>query len=63
MHGDLRHIRHHGVMIDASFNKSGEIDYYVVEGGSGRFYTLEVAKEVAESRARRVPYLAARRGR
>lgn len=47
------HIRHHGLIIDASFNKAGSVDYYVVEGGIGRFYSLEVAKEIAEHRAAR----------
>ena len=46
-----RHIRHHGLMIDASFNRAGEIEYWVVEKGHGRFHTLEVAKEIAEHRA------------
>lgn len=48
-----RHIRHHGLMIDASFRKDGSVEYYVVEGGLGRFYSLEVAKEIAEHRAAR----------
>jgi hypothetical protein len=47
------HIRHAGLMIDASFNKDGSVDYYVVQGGPGRFYSLAVAKEIAEGRARR----------
>jgi hypothetical protein len=47
------HIRHAGVMIDASFNKSGGVDYYVVEGSAGRFYTLDAAKEIASYRAER----------
>ncbi len=47
------HIRHKGIMIDASFNKDGSIAYYVVEGGFGRFYSLNVAKEIAASRAER----------
>ncbi len=47
------HIRHAGLMIDASFNKAGGVDYYVVEGGAGRFYSLAVAKEIAEHRAER----------
>jgi len=46
-----RHIRHHGLMIDASFRKDGTVEYYVVEKGHGRFYSLEVAKEIAEHRA------------
>jgi hypothetical protein len=46
------HIRHMGIMIDASFNKDGSIAFYVVEGGFGRFYSLNVAKEIAEGRAR-----------
>lgn len=54
------HIRHHGLMIDASYKggtrtkRSNEIEYYVVEGGMGRFYTLEAAKEIAEYRAARM---------
>lgn len=60
------HIRHHGVMIDASYkggtrrNPSTDIEYYVVEGGPGRFYTLDAAKEIAEYRARTVPWLVSR---
>lgn len=46
-----RHIRHHGLMIDASFRKDGSVEYYVVEKGLGKFYSLDVAKEVAEHRA------------
>ena len=45
------HIRHAGLFIDASFRKDGSVEYYVVEGGIGRFYSLEVAKEIAEARA------------
>lgn len=45
------HIRHAGLMIDASFNKDGSIAFYVVEKGFGRFYSLAVAKEIAEGRA------------
>lgn len=48
---NARHIRHAGLMIDASFAKDGTIEYYVVEGSIGRFYSLAVAKEIAESRA------------
>lgn len=44
------HIRHAGKMIDASFRKDGSVEYYVVEGGIGRFYSLAVAKEIAEAR-------------
>lgn len=47
------HIRHAGRMIDASFVKGSngaEVEYYVVEGSMGRFYSLDVAKEIAESR-------------
>lgn len=47
------HIRHAGLMIDASFNKDGSIAFYVVEKGIGRFYSLAVAKEIAEARAGR----------
>ena len=45
------HIRHHGLMIDASFRKDGTVEYYVVERGLGRFATLAIAKEIAEHRA------------
>jgi len=48
------HIRHAGLFIDASFVKGSngtEVEYYVVEGGIGRFYSLAVAKEIAEARA------------
>jgi hypothetical protein len=45
------HIRHNGIMIDASFAKDGTVEYYVVEGGIGRFYSLAVAKEIAYSYA------------
>lgn len=48
-----RHIRHNGIMIDASFAKDGTIEYYVVEGCRGRFYNLSVAKEIAEHRGKR----------
>ena len=48
-----RHIRHHGIMIDASWNKNGTVDYYVVQGSGGRFYGLHIAKEIAEGIARR----------
>lgn len=46
-----RHVRHAGLMIDASFREDGSVEYYVVEKGHGRFHTLAVAKEVAEHRA------------
>ena len=52
----VAHLRHKGVMIDTSFKKGSngtEVDYYVVEGSSGRFYTLSAAKEVAERIAER----------
>ncbi len=49
----IRHIRHAGLMIDASFRKDGSIEYYVVERGTGRFHTLEAAKEIAEARSKR----------
>lgn len=49
------HIRHAGLMIDASFRKDGSVEYWVVERGPGRFYSLEAAKEIAESRAKRKP--------
>lgn len=52
----IAHIRHRGLMIDASFlkgSKGAVVEYYVVEGSSGRFYSLEVAKEIAEYRAAR----------
>ena len=45
------HIHHSGLMIDASFRKDGTVEYYVVERGIGKFYSLEVAKEIAEHRA------------
>ena len=57
-----RHIRHHGVMIDASFAKASRgkvIDYYVVQGSSGRFFSLDVAKEIAEGIAARKSQVAA----
>lgn len=47
------HIRHAGLLIDASFNKDGSVAYYVVQGGVGRFYSLAIAKEIAEGRAAR----------
>jgi hypothetical protein len=47
------HIRHKGIMIDASWNKDGTVDYYVVQGSRGRFYGLDIAKEIAEGIARR----------
>lgn len=50
------HIRHKGMFIDASFLKGSNgmiVEYYVVEGGIGRFYSLEAAKEIAEYRAAR----------
>lgn len=47
------HIRHAGLMIDAGFRKDGTVEFYVVERGHGRFYTLEYAKEIAEARAKR----------
>ncbi len=49
----VAHIRHAGLFIDTSFNKDGSVAYYVVERGIGRFYSLAVAKEIAESRAKR----------
>jgi len=45
------HIRHAGLMIDASFRKDGTVEYYVVEKGHGKFYSLEIAMEIAEHRA------------
>lgn len=45
------HTRHAGLMIDASFKCDGSVEYWVVEGGPGRFYSLAVAKEIAEARA------------
>lgn len=53
MSNPAAHIRHAGRMIDASFVKGSngaEVEYYVVEGGIGRFYSLAIAKEIAESR-------------
>lgn len=46
------HVRHAGLMIDASW-KDGAVEFYVVEGGPGRFHTLTIAKEIAEGRAAR----------
>ncbi len=46
------HIRYKGIMIDASFAKDGSIEYYVVEGGIGRFFSLAVAKEIADARSK-----------
>lgn len=43
-------------MIDTSFVKGScgnVVDYYVVEGSIGRFYSLDIAKEIAEHRARK----------
>lgn len=54
MESNPRHIRHAGLMIDASFNRDGSIQYYVVERGIGRFYSLDVAKEIAEARAKEI---------
>lgn len=51
MQTEAAHIRHHGLMIDASFRKDGTIEYYVVEKGHGKFYSLAIAKEVAEHRS------------
>lgn len=48
------HIRHKGIMIDASYLKGSNgmvVEYYVVEGSIGHFFSLEVAKEIAEYRA------------
>lgn len=47
------HIRHAGLIIDASFDRAGNVEFYVVERGPGRFYSLAVAKEIAEARAKR----------
>lgn len=47
------HVRHAGLLIDASFRKDGTVELYVVERGPGRFYSLAVAKEIAEGRAAR----------
>lgn len=50
------HIRHAGLFIDASFvegSNGTEVEYYVVQGNHGRFYSLDVAKEIAEARARK----------
>jgi phosphomannomutase len=49
MKNSAAHIRHNGIMIDASFNKEGSIAYYVVECSNGRFYSLDVAKEIADA--------------
>lgn len=47
------HTRHHGIMIDTSFRKDGTAEYWVVQGSGGRFYSLAVAKEIAEGIAKR----------
>lgn len=47
------HIRHHGVMIDTSFNRDGTVEYYVVAGGAGRYYSLAAAREIAAAVAKR----------
>ena len=47
------HTRHHGIMIDTSFRKDGSAEYWVVQGSLGRFYSLTVAKEIAEAIALR----------
>lgn len=50
------HIKHHGIHIDTSFKRGSngtEADYWVVQGSGGRFYSLKVAKEVAEGIANR----------
>lgn len=41
------HIRHNGKFIDASFRKDGTVEYYVVQGHCGRYYSLDIAKEIA----------------
>lgn len=51
MTAPVAHVRHAGLMIDASFRKDGTVEYYVVEKGHGRFATLEIAKGIAEHRA------------
>lgn len=43
----FRHIIHNGIFIDASYSCDGTIEYYVVQGAIGRYYTLDVAKEIA----------------
>ncbi len=48
----VAHHRHAGRMIDTSFAKDGTVDYYVVQGSRGRFYSLAVAKEIAEGLAK-----------
>lgn len=47
------HIRHKGIMIDASWGKDGNVEYYVVQGSGGRFYGLDIAKEIAEGIVKR----------
>ena len=52
----VAHVKYKGIHIDTSFKKGSngtEVDYYVVQGSSGRFYTLAAAKEVAEGIAER----------
>ena len=46
------HLQHEGIWIDASW-KAGKIEFYVVFGSSGRFYSLDAAKEIAEAIAER----------
>jgi len=53
--GPAAHIRHAGRMIDASFRPKSNgmiVDYYVVQGSKGRFYSLAVAEEIAEGLAK-----------
>lgn len=47
------HQRHAGLLIDTSYARDGSVDYYVVQGGHGRFYSLSAAREIAEARAAR----------
>lgn len=53
------HIRHNGKWIDASFRRDGSVDYYVVSGHAGRYMSLKIAKEIAESPSTRKPYIPA----
>ena len=48
------HIRHAGLMIDASFRRDGTVAYYCVERCPGAYLSLNVAKEIAEGKARQI---------
>lgn len=40
--------RHNGRMIDPSY-KNGKIEYWVVDGRPGRYYSKEIAMEIAKN--------------